>query len=374
MVLQEIAPCTGSRRPGRDPARRYIWSRSARRCRRRIPSAAAMRGWQRHCRRSAARRRCAQCRRLPSNPRHRALDWPASPGTGIALPASRRLPLGEVFAVDQGVGDAEPRQDLLDHIAAGAEHRPWRRRRDRRSAAPRGMSPLRPPCRSPCRGAGRAFQRRHAALEHRHGRIAVARIGKSLGALESRFGFLREFHRHSPTSETALRTSPGIRSEAGRRAPLGSAARHVAGLFVRRHVHGSPLSRAEGPVPKPLPRLAGQGSSRIRSREHSGIPMISMQAISHHTALVYVMVVVSAADGSMSEKEIAHHRRPRPGPCRYSAASTSRLVRISQECGHPRRTRRARRGAGADRLRPRPIICARPPTGSRSKSRLPIRA
>jgi tellurite resistance protein len=57
-----------------------------------------------------------------------------------------------------------------------------------------------------------------------------------------------------------------------------------------------------------------------------------MQAISHHAALIYVMVVVSASDGSMSENELRTigdliKRLPA-----FRGFEERRLVQVSQEC------------------------------------------
>ena len=57
-----------------------------------------------------------------------------------------------------------------------------------------------------------------------------------------------------------------------------------------------------------------------------------MNAISHHAALVYVMVVVSASDGNMSEGElrtIGHLVRTLPV---FRGFDEHRLVAVSQEC------------------------------------------
>ena len=57
-----------------------------------------------------------------------------------------------------------------------------------------------------------------------------------------------------------------------------------------------------------------------------------MNAISHHAALVYVMVVVSASDGNMSEGElrtIGHLVRSLPA---FRGFDEHRLVAVSQEC------------------------------------------
>lgn len=57
-----------------------------------------------------------------------------------------------------------------------------------------------------------------------------------------------------------------------------------------------------------------------------------MQAISHHAALVYVMVVVSAADGSMSETELrAIGDLTKTLPV-FRGFDEHRLVFASQEC------------------------------------------
>ncbi len=60
--------------------------------------------------------------------------------------------------------------------------------------------------------------------------------------------------------------------------------------------------------------------------------MSDMKAISHHTALIYVMVIVSAADGSMSEKElkvIGELTKVLPA---FSGFDHNRLLAICQEC------------------------------------------
>lgn len=58
-----------------------------------------------------------------------------------------------------------------------------------------------------------------------------------------------------------------------------------------------------------------------------------MNAISHHAALIYVMVVVSASDGNMSEGElrtIGHLVRTLPA---FRGFDEHRLLAVSQECG-----------------------------------------
>lgn len=57
-----------------------------------------------------------------------------------------------------------------------------------------------------------------------------------------------------------------------------------------------------------------------------------MNAISHHAALVYVMVLVSASDGNMSEGElsaIGHVVRTLPA---FRGFDENRLLAVSQEC------------------------------------------
>ena len=57
-----------------------------------------------------------------------------------------------------------------------------------------------------------------------------------------------------------------------------------------------------------------------------------MKTISHQTALVYVMVIMSAADGSMSEKElkiISELSKVLPS---FQGFDHSRLLSICQEC------------------------------------------
>jgi tellurite resistance protein len=57
-----------------------------------------------------------------------------------------------------------------------------------------------------------------------------------------------------------------------------------------------------------------------------------MNAISHHAALIYVMVVVSAADGNMSEGElrtIGDIVRTLPA---FRGFDQNRLLTVSQEC------------------------------------------
>lgn len=58
-----------------------------------------------------------------------------------------------------------------------------------------------------------------------------------------------------------------------------------------------------------------------------------MKAISHQAGLIYVMVVVSASDGNMSERElrtIGHLVRTLPA---FRGFDEHRLLAVSQECG-----------------------------------------
>ena len=57
-----------------------------------------------------------------------------------------------------------------------------------------------------------------------------------------------------------------------------------------------------------------------------------MSAISHHAALIYVMVVVSASDGAMSDSELeAIGRRIRTLPV-FADFDQERLIPVAQEC------------------------------------------
>ena len=57
-----------------------------------------------------------------------------------------------------------------------------------------------------------------------------------------------------------------------------------------------------------------------------------MQTISHHAALIYVMVVVSAADGSMSEKELRTIGDLTKSLPVFRGFEEHRLLAVSQEC------------------------------------------
>lgn len=58
-----------------------------------------------------------------------------------------------------------------------------------------------------------------------------------------------------------------------------------------------------------------------------------MHTISHHAALIYVMVVVAASDGVMSDRELeAIGRRTQTLPV-FRDFDSERLVQVAQECG-----------------------------------------
>jgi tellurite resistance protein len=57
-----------------------------------------------------------------------------------------------------------------------------------------------------------------------------------------------------------------------------------------------------------------------------------MIAISHHTALIYVMVIVSAADGSMSEKELKAIGELSKTLPAFDDFDHHRLLAVCQEC------------------------------------------
>lgn len=57
-----------------------------------------------------------------------------------------------------------------------------------------------------------------------------------------------------------------------------------------------------------------------------------MQTISHHAALVYVMVVVSAADGSMSEQELRTIGDLTKRLPAFHNFDENRLLQVAQEC------------------------------------------
>ena len=175
-------------------------------------------------------------------------------GLGVLL--HRLLPLVEIGAVDQRRGDAVARQMILDDVAAGAEqllrgddviasaHLAHQRGVDRRHAG-RGRA----------RGF-RAFQERHALLEHRDGRIREPRILiAGLLVLEAALGLqrvvvdvaLRQVERLGRLAE--LRAQRASVHEAGfgavflrcRRSHHGllQTTKNPAGNIVRR-VHASP--------------------------------------------------------------------------------------------------------------------------------------
>jgi tellurite resistance protein len=60
--------------------------------------------------------------------------------------------------------------------------------------------------------------------------------------------------------------------------------------------------------------------------------MTKMNTISHHTSLIYVMVMISAADGSMSESELRIIGELTKGLPVFKDFDHSRLLSICQEC------------------------------------------
>ncbi len=60
--------------------------------------------------------------------------------------------------------------------------------------------------------------------------------------------------------------------------------------------------------------------------------MTQMNTISHHTALIYTMVIVSAADGSMSEKELKIIGELTKALPAFIGFDHSRLLAVCQEC------------------------------------------
>ena len=156
----------------------------------------------------------------------------------------RLLPLVDVLAVDQREGDAEAREPFLDHPAAGAEQglrrdhmvaqadEAHQRGRHRRHAG-RGRT----------RGLG-AFERGHAALEHAHGRVRIARIDVARDfAGKARLAIF------CARVEVALRQEQGFRHLAELRAQRAGV--HQAGLGAvillrRRHAGLLPACTGEG--------------------------------------------------------------------------------------------------------------------------------
>ena len=60
--------------------------------------------------------------------------------------------------------------------------------------------------------------------------------------------------------------------------------------------------------------------------------MTQMNTISHHTALIYTMVIISASDGSMSEKELKVIGELTKSLPAFIGFDHSRLLAICQEC------------------------------------------
>ena len=222
MVVQEIPCCTGSRRPGRGPGRRYIWSRNAPRYGRRTPSAAAAPGWRRHCPPPAARR---ACRRSWPPPSRSTMD---KRGIGRRLQeqhawsrAASPPPRRQIAAIHQRVGDAEARQDLPRSHAGRSRTSPWPPPHDRRSSAPTGTRPITAAMPvavaratgAPSSAAMRSSNMVTVGLPKR--RILIA----ADFALEAGFGFFGRLIGIAGGEEQRLATSPGRACALCRRAP-----------------------------------------------------------------------------------------------------------------------------------------------------------
>ena len=151
--------------------------------------------------------------------------------------AHGRAPGVEIRAVDEGRGDAEARQQVLDHIKARAEQRlggddvvarlelTHQGGGDRRHAARRGARRL------------GAFKQRHAALKHRDGRVGEARIDEArIVALEARFGLLRRVVEIALGEEQSLR---GLLEPRAQRAAVDRAASRAAASWGRGICAGS---------------------------------------------------------------------------------------------------------------------------------------
>ena len=110
---------------------------------------------------------------------------------GARVGPDRRFPRGKIATVDQRGGDAEPRQQILDDIAAAAEQRARGHHMIARfQMAEQGSGDGGHAARGAARG-GRSFKRAHARLEHGDGGIGVAAIDETfLVALEASFGLL----------------------------------------------------------------------------------------------------------------------------------------------------------------------------------------
>ena len=124
----------------------------------------------------------------------------------LGVRTQSRPPGVKIGAVDQGRGDAEARQQLLDHIETRAEQSP---RGDDVVASLELAHERGGDGGHSARGRARrlgAFEQRHPLLEHRDRRIGEARIDEArIVALEAR---LRELHR---VVEIALGEEKGLR-------------------------------------------------------------------------------------------------------------------------------------------------------------------
>ena len=158
----------------------------------------------------------------------------------------RGAPGVEIRAVDQGRSDAEARQKILDHIETRAEQRlggddvvaslqlAHQRGGDGRHAACGGARRL------------RAFEERHAALEHRDGRVGEARIDEArIVALEARFGLLHRVVEIALGEEQRLggllepATAASRRGSIALRAAASSGSRDLRGVVIRSLLSGA---------------------------------------------------------------------------------------------------------------------------------------
>ena len=172
IVLNELSPNRESRRRDSGPARRCAWSPNRRRSRRRARAGSATAVWRTRYRPPALppphgrSRRPRRCRSLQGS------DWSGFRGkTTLVLGRTALRHWSRSTPSTRVDGDAEPRQEVLDHPAAGAEHRLGG---DDVVAgldlADQGGVDRGHTARGRPRRLG-AFERGHAIFEHRDGRI-----------------------------------------------------------------------------------------------------------------------------------------------------------------------------------------------------------
>ena len=190
----------------------------------------------------------------------------------LVFGANRFSPLVEIGAVDEGRGDAEARQEILDHPAARAEQRlrgddviaglelPDQRSRHRRHAG---------------RGRARRFgplEGRHPALEHRDRRIGETRIEEAgLFALEARLALL------GTVVDKALGEKQGFRGFAELRAHAAGVDEFGFGTIAARGRGHGDLQQKSRPecfragflqVPRPFSDLFNVAASRPAQIDH----------------------------------------------------------------------------------------------------------